>query len=299
MNSLHASTDTAKPTDNRIDTRLLWAGLFFAVAVCVKFPGLDLLVSARYFDLDLGFFRAKEPMVMALYRWTPILGRILFVVMLLHALLAPWLARALDAMGRPSAAHRCRGPWRHLSTVFVCAALLGPGIAIEGVLKNTVGRPRPVQTVPFGGPETYLAPFTLGDNPGSHRSFVSSHAATGFALMALGLTGSAAARRRWLLIGIFTGGAVGAGRIMQGGHFLSDIVFAFYAVWLSCELVVWLDGKRLQRGRPPPPRPRRPHAPPMPPSSPLPSADGEHATDTPPSPTHFRPEPSEPPLSHL
>lgn len=294
MSRLHASTDTAEQADNRIDTRLLWAGLFFAVAVYVKFPGLDLLVSARYFDLDLGFFRAKEPLVLALYVWTPILGRILFVVMLLHALLAPWLARALDSMGKTSAAHRCRGPWRHLSTVFVCAALLGPGIAIEGVLKNTVGRPRPVQTVPFGGPETYQGPFTPGDNPGSHRSFVSSHAATGFALMALGLTGSAAARRRWLIIGVVAGSAVGAGRIMQGGHFLSDIIFAFYAVWLSCELVVWLDGKRLQRGRPPPPRTRRPHAPPMPPSSPQPPAGGEHDTDAPPRPPISAPSPPSP-----
>lgn len=251
-------------TATGIDSRLLWAGLFFAVAVFSKFPGLDLLVSARYFDLDLGFFRAKDPTVLALYNWTPILGRALFLTMLLHALLAPWIARALAATGQAEAAQRCRGPWRHLSTVFVCAALLGPGLLIEGVLKNTVGRPRPVQTVPFGGPEPYHGPFAPGDTPGSHRSFVSSHAATGFALMALGLTCRPAARRRWLIIGLMAGSAIGAGRIMQGGHFLSDIVFAFYAVWLCCELTAWLDRQRLQRGQPPSPRQRRPHAPPLP-----------------------------------
>jgi len=266
MSAPHVTDEAPDAADTGMDKRLLWAGLFFALAIFSKFPGLDLLVSARYFDTATGFFRAKEPLVLALYNWTPILGRALFLVMVLHALLAPWLARALAATGRVELAQRCSGPWRHISAVFVCAALLGPGLVIEGVLKNTVGRPRPVQTEPFGGPAPYLAPFTLGNTPENHRSFVSSHAATGFALMALGLTCRPAARRRWLLVGLMAGSAIGAGRIMQGGHFLSDVVFAFYAVWLSCELVVWLDGKRLQRGQPtaPPPRKRRPHAPDLP-----------------------------------
>lgn len=266
---MNAPRAAAQPPDDAdedagVDSRLLWAGLFFALAIYAKFPGLDLLVSAKYFDLDQGFFRAQDPLVRALYDWTPILGRTLFVAMLGHALLAPWLARALAATGRPDVAERCRGPWRHLSAVFVCAALLGPGLLIEGVLKNTVGRPRPVQTVQFGGSEPFHGPFTPGDHPERHRSFVSSHAAAGFALMALGLTCRPAARRRWLLVGLVAGSAVGAGRIMQGGHYLSDIVFAFYAVWLSCELVVWLDRKRLQRNQAPAPRKRRPHAPPLP-----------------------------------
>jgi lipid A 4'-phosphatase len=38
-----------------------------------------------------------------------------------------------------------------------------------------------------------------------------------------------------LLVGLIVGSTVGMGRIMQGGHYLSDVVFAFYVVWLSCE----------------------------------------------------------------
>ena len=65
-------------------------------------------------------------------------------------------------------------------------------------------------------------------------------------------------RRRWFLIGLVSGAVIGAGRIMQGGHFLSDVIFAFYTVWLSCELVAWIDHRRLQRSQPPPSRPNRP-----------------------------------------
>ncbi len=234
-------------THRAADTRLLWAGLFLVVALFATHPTLDLDVSARHFSAESGFLLARDPVVLALYKWTPILGRSLFVLMLLHALFASGLARVLASSGRPALADRCRGPWRHLSVVFVCAALLGPGVLIEGVLKNTVGRPRPVQIVQFGGEATYVAPFAMGHNPEGQRSFVSSHAATGFALMALGLTSRPTVRRRWLIVGLLTGGIIGAGRILQGGHFLSDVVFAFFAVWLSCQLVVWLDNKRLKR----------------------------------------------------
>lgn len=247
--------------DEGVDTRLIWACLFFALALFAKLPGLDLLATAHYYDGARGFFNAQQPLVLWLYDWTPWLGRALLVVMALHAAFAPWLARLLERMGRTEQAVRCRGPWRHLSTVFVCCALLGPGLLIEGVFKNTVGRPRPVQVVEFGGPEAYVAPFHPGHDPERHRSFVSSHAAAGFALMALGLTCRPAWRRRWLLIGVVAGSAVGAGRIMQGGHFLSDVIFAFYAVWLSCELVAWVDRRRLARLQPPRPRPHRPHRP--------------------------------------
>lgn len=254
-----ARSDTASETDDAgMDTRLIWAVFFLALAVYAKFPALDVIVSSRYFDAARGFLHAKDPLVLLLYDWTPPIGRALALLAALHALLAVPIAKALRASGRHDAAQRCQGPWRHVSTIFLCAALLGPGLVIEGVFKNTMGRPRPVQTVPFGGTEAFQGPFERGDNPEAHRSFCSSHAAAGFALMGLGLTCGPVWRRRWFLIGLVSGAVIGAGRIMQGGHFLSDVIFAFYSVWLSCELVAWIDRRRLRRGQPPPSRPHRP-----------------------------------------
>lgn len=252
-------SDTASNTeDTSMDTRLVWAVFFFVLAVYAKFPALDLIVSSRYFDASRGFVHAQDPLVLLLYDWTPPIGRGLALLAALHALFAPLLAKALNASGRPEVARRCQGPWRHVSTVFLCAALLGPGLIIEGVFKNTVGRPRPVQVEAFGGARPFQGPFAVGDNPEAHRSFCSSHAAAGFALMGLGLTCGPTWRRRWFLIGLVSGAVIGAGRIMQGGHFLSDVIFAFYTVWLSCELVAWIDHRRLQRSQPPPSRPNRP-----------------------------------------
>lgn len=244
--------------DASLDTRLIWAVFFFVLAVYAKFPAVDLIVSSRYFDAARGFIHAQDTLVLWLYDWTPPIGRGLALMAGLHAWLAPLIAMGLSAAGHPEAARRCRGPWRHVSIVFLCAALLGPGLIIEGIFKNTVGRPRPVQIEAFGGTATFQGPFARGDNPEAHRSFCSSHAAAGFALMGLGLTCGPVWRRRWFLIGLVSGAVIGAGRIMQGGHFLSDVIFAFYTVWLSCELVAWLDQRRLRRGQPPPSRPHRP-----------------------------------------
>ena len=228
-------------------THLIWALLFFSLAIFAKFPGLDLLISARYYDPELGFFHRNHPVVLALYDWTPWIGRGLVITLAVYALVAPLLARHFAKQGEHSLAQRAGGSWRHLATVAVVCGLLGPGLIIEGIFKNQMGRPRPVQVVEFGGKDTYQGPFVQGTTPERNRSFVSSHAAAGFWLMSLGLTCGPLWRRRWLLIGIVTGGVVGLGRILQGGHFFSDILFAFFTVWLSCEIVAWLDKRRRSR----------------------------------------------------
>ncbi len=233
-------------TDER-DTRLIWAGLFFVVAVFAKFPGLDLLFSARYHVPGQGFVHAQDPVVQWLYLWTPWLGRGLLVGMLIVAVGGRKLGALVDRLGHAVLAQWLAGPGRRVAVLAMCAALVGPGLVIEGVLKNTVGRPRPVQVDVFGGPKAYQGPFVIGEDPSRHKSFCSSHAAAGFALMGLGLGCGPVWRRRWFLIGTVAGSVVGMGRILQGGHFLSDIIFAFYAVWLSCEWVAWMDHRRTMR----------------------------------------------------
>jgi len=56
-------------------------------------------------------------------------------------------------------------------------------------------------------------------------------ASVGFGLVALAFV--ARRPRPWLLAGIAAGAALGLMRMAQGGHYLSDVVFAFYAVWFT------------------------------------------------------------------
>jgi lipid A 4'-phosphatase len=227
---------------------LVWAVFFFSTAIFTKFPGLDLLISVRYYDAARGFIHRSHPVVLALYDWTPWIGRALVIALAVYALLAPLLARHFDKQGEHSLALRARGSWRHLATVAVVCGLLGPGLIIEGIFKNQMGRPRPVQVLEFGGAQAYQGPFVPGITPERNRSFVSSHAADrlladepGPDLRPAVAPSLAVDRHRWPVA------SIGLGRMLQGGHFFSDILFAFFTVWLSCEIVAWLDKRRRSR----------------------------------------------------
>lgn len=239
--------------DDAFDTRLIWAGLFLSLALFAKAPNVDLIFSQRYYTPEAGFFQGGNPLVQALYQYTPVVGNTLLVLSALLALGAPWLARLARRRGREATAGLLLGLWRRTAIAVVCVATLSSGLIVELGLKNFMGRPRPVQTVEFGGDQPFHAAFERGPNPGSHRSFISGHATAGFTLITLGLFCGRTWRRRWMLIGLTAGALVGLGRIMQGGHFLSDVVFSFYAVWLSCELVAF-GMRRFEQRRQSPPR---------------------------------------------
>jgi lipid A 4'-phosphatase len=243
---------TSAPTDvprSALHTRLIWAGFFLCLAAFVMRPSLDLAVTSHCcFASGQGFLHARDAWVLAQYNGTPLIGRSILVMLAVFALISPLLARWLAQRGQPALAQRCRGAWRRVAVVAVICGVLGPGLVVESWFKNTVGRPRPVQVVAFGGDQPFRGALEWGGpDPEHHRSFVSSHAAAGFWLMSLGLTSGPVWRRRWLLIGLVAGSTIGLGRMLQGGHFFSDIIFAFYAVWIPCEIVIALDRWRQRR----------------------------------------------------
>jgi lipid A 4'-phosphatase len=235
---------------------LIWAGLFLSLVVFSKVPNVDLWVSLRYWNLQQGFFHAHNPLVLALYTWTPRAGYALVAAALIFLTVLPLLKRWALNRHRQALAEHLTGLWRRTAIGGLMVASLSSGLIVELGLKDHVGRPRPVQTDVFGGDMPFHSLFHIGATPEKHRSFSSGHAATGFSLMAIGLFASPAWRRRWFLIGLGAGGVVGLGRIMQGGHFLSDVVFSFYAVWLSCELVAY-GFKRYDLSKLPPWHPAR------------------------------------------
>lgn len=227
--------------DGRLLRWVLWSGLVAVSLVFGLMPELDLQVSACFWRSDGGFIHAQDAWVLVLYDWTQRVGRGLLLVLLGLAVAAPWLAQQIHRRGLSPALGRWLGGVRRPALLALLAAVLANGIIIDGVLKNTMGRPRPVQIEAFGGTAVFHGLFRPGDDTGSHRSFTTGHGAAAFSLMCLGLGCQRRWRRRWFGVGIALGSVVGLARILQGGHFLSDVIFSFYVVWLSCELVAWLD----------------------------------------------------------
>ena len=119
---------------------------------------------------------------------------------------------------------------------FLLASLVcGPGILVNLVLKdNSIGRARPVHIQEFGGDKTFTPAFVYSGQCEKNCSFVSGHASIGFYLIGLGWL----FRKRYMFwLGFALGAYVGMVRIVQGGHFLSDVVLAFWAVYfVNCGL---------------------------------------------------------------
>ena len=209
-----------------------------ATAIFVQWPQLDLWVSAAVHHPQSGFVWRDSPWVTALHVAIPWVGRIALLLCLAAAL---WPRQRL----RPGLPSR----WHRRSLTLLAVLLVGLWGAVNAGLKEWVGRPRPVAVQAFGGPHPF---HTLGQSsPACQRncSFVSGHAATGFVVMALGMAGTPRVRRRWALAGLGAGAVAGLGRILQGGHFFSDIVFAGLVIAAVCLLLrrLWVMWRWLRR----------------------------------------------------
>lgn len=134
--------------------------------------------------------------------------------------------------------------WRRRALFLVLVMMLGPGVIVNDVFKEHWGRPRPRDLVELGGTRDYVPPLVKGprENGGS---FCSGHAATAFYLFTPYLflrrrsRGTAGAV---LAAGILYGSLVGYARMAQGAHFLSDIVWSFWIVYLTMLAVFYALG---------------------------------------------------------
>jgi lipid A 4'-phosphatase len=126
--------------------------------------------------------------------------------------------------------------------VFLIVTLgLGPGLLVNGALKEHWGRPRPIDVTQFGGGQHFVSWWDpRGDCP-SNCSFVSGDVSGAFWTLAP----AALAPPQWRALAYGAALALGTGmgmlRIMAGGHFVTDVVFAgvftFLIIWIVYALI--------------------------------------------------------------
>ncbi len=125
--------------------------------------------------------------------------------------------------------------YRKMTLYLALALIFGPGILVNSILKDNWGRPRPRELELYGGRYSYEAPLNI-DPASKGKSFPCGHATTGFYFYALALLFAHRKKRHYLLIASFAtlyGLLIGWVRVMQGGHFVSDVIFAGGIIYLS------------------------------------------------------------------
>jgi lipid A 4'-phosphatase len=136
--------------------------------------------------------------------------------------------------------------WRSPALVMVLTMVLGAGFICHTLLKDHWGRPRPKQTIEFGGMQPFRPYYkpNFFHQPEPSKSFPCGHCTMGFYFFALALVALRLGKpRAYLYLMIFSlifGFAFGLARMAQGGHYLSDVLMTAVIMWLTAYLSDWL-----------------------------------------------------------
>lgn len=190
---------------------ILAIGLFYLFAIFAMFPGIDLGIAGLFYRdhhfigrVDAGEF-ARRFFYDAPY-------------LLLGAFVLAFVAKKFA--GAP------RGPGAR-EILFLAATLaLGPGLLVNGVLKEISHRPRPEQSQIFDGPWRFQPYDSFAGQCRRNCSFVSGE--TSFAAWTLAPALLVPPPAQALAVGaaLVLTAATGLLRMSFGGHYFSDTLFA-------------------------------------------------------------------------
>ena len=184
------------------------------LAALSVFPALDLGASKAFYVSGEGFPWRYTPVGAFFRHDVPVLLLGTLVICVAAWGLGRWRGRIVWGMtGR---------------TIFylLTTLIVGPGLIVETLLKPHSGRARPEDLTMFGGDAVYTPPLWPADACASNCAFVSGHAALAFWITAYAFIVPPAWRRPAIVAGVAVGLVVGTVRVMQGGHFPSDIAYA-------------------------------------------------------------------------
>ena len=195
-------------------------GVTFAV-----FPELDLAISRVFYD------PAKQDFSLRFHPWLVWLrGESMWVV---TALVAPAVVALVVKLALPFT----RMLMSARAAVFLVATLiLGPGLLVNVTLKDYWPRSRPIDVPEFNGSERFVPWWDPRGVCPKNCSFVAGESAGAFWTLAPAALAPLPWRPLAYAAAVAFGVSVSALRIIFGGHFFSDAVFAGVFIFL----VIWL-----------------------------------------------------------
>ncbi|MCE2706220.1 MAG: phosphatase PAP2 family protein [Proteobacteria bacterium] len=132
---------------------------------------------------------------------------------------------------------------RKFTIILLVSLFLSCGLITNIILKGNWGRPRPYQVL--RDHKKFRPVYAPNFGAITDNSFPSGHASIGFFLgvpfLILGR------RRQGLIISIFCGFFIGLVRMLQGGHYFTDVIFSGIIVWSVAEFVIYLFNKFIRK----------------------------------------------------
>ena len=190
------------------------------VTLVFRLTDADIALQRYFYSPEKGWLLQYRPFWDFIYRFGIFPGYFLAFAGLIMVTLSYWNVKYIQ--------------YRKASMVLIFTMMIGPGLLVNLVLKDHAGRPRPREITEFGGAEKFVCVCEQGaTNEG--KSFPCGHCSMGFYLAIPFLF---LRNRKKILaysvlaVGVGYGIIIGIARMMAGGHFASDVLWAGLIVWL-------------------------------------------------------------------
>ena len=195
--------------------------LFFVIFFLI-FPRFDIFFSNIFFDdvfisEKLIFIKTIRTFLKNLMIFIPVLSLIILVIY------------SIKIKKRKNSKLDIRKKFILLG--FILGPIIGCGIIANWYFKDQWGRARPVQVTEFNGDKKFTPPFVKTNQCEKNCSWISGEGSAAFSFF----FGTIILKNPiFFLINIIFGIVVSSCRILMGGHFLSDNLFAcFFMLYLA------------------------------------------------------------------
>lgn len=212
---------------------LYWMGYIVLGSLSIIFvlyPSIDLYVSHYFYIPREGFYLKNAWIVKILYQSVEIISYILIITIPM-ALLFIGTQKKRQSLIRPKALY-------YILAVFI----FGSGFIVNFGLKEHCGRARPRQIIEFGGDKKFTPPVIPANQCQHNCSFSCGHCSFAWGF----LTFYFLFRHRLVLfLSLLYGVSVSVGRIIQGGHFVSDAFYSALIMFLVAKFFYFLFFKKV------------------------------------------------------
>ncbi len=211
----------------------LYYSIFFLFSLCLFLSigsSLDIFVSGLFYYGDSQFYLQKYDYLSLFFR------KFFLSSVIVYILLIPIFSRHLII------SKLFFGYKFNIKEIFLIwlSQILIVLLFINLILKNFWGRVRPGDIIQYGGIDVFTPWYMINNACNSNCSFVSGDASVGFSLIVIYLITK---KLFFLYLSLLSGFALGFIRILEGGHFLSDIVFAGFFVFVLNIVLYKLYGR--------------------------------------------------------
>ncbi len=216
---------TMKTRQKKLGTDLLLLALSMLIVSCIFwFSNLDIYLQSLFFKQSEGWFLKDYFLFAGIYQYGPYLSFLVFFVSIIFLSLSCFI----DYFKK----------YRKPLIFIILFLTIGSGLIVNFLFKDHWGRPRPRETIQFGGEYRFIHHWVMGPL-GKNSSFPSGHASTAFFMIFPYFINRKKKAFLTLIPGIFYGLMMGVVRMAQGGHFASDVIYAGFFMYLTGLLIFY------------------------------------------------------------